>query len=85
MFLFVAVGCLISCGSVIEPSAECQKYLACLEGISVGSSASVIGSYGEKGTCWSIDQRAADSCTAACKQGLSTKQAGMGKDVPACK
>ena len=84
VLVFVTLGSLISCGGVIEPSADCQKYLACLEGISAGTSASLVGSYGEKGTCWSVDQRAADDCTAACKQGLSIKQGEVGKTVPSC-
>jgi hypothetical protein len=70
-----AVSCvLLGCGSsdssgsgganVVDPSAVCVQYLACLDDLGEGS-AGVETAYGPNGTCWKSTS-GADDCTALC-------------------
>jgi hypothetical protein len=68
----------------IPQSPECAQYLACTEAITPGSSTQYVGSYGERGTCWSTDGKAARACTATCLQGRQTLAAGPGAGRPEC-
>ncbi len=82
---FVALAALAaSACNGLSQSVECQRYLACVEVVMAGASAQYQGSYGERGTCWSTDQRSADQCTAACVQGRQTLGVGLGAGKAEC-
>lgn len=58
--------------SSVSQSPECADFLACYEATYPGQTASIQSSYGPNGTCWTGSSATADSCTNACRSGLTS-------------
>jgi hypothetical protein len=67
----------------ISQSPECARYLACVDAVMDGGSAS-FPSYAQNGSCWSTSQGDAESCTMACSQGLHFLSLGAGRGKAEC-
>jgi hypothetical protein len=79
-----ALAVLLLCGCGLGTQAlECKKYLACLDVVMPGASASIVSSYGPTGNCWSTNQVAADGCISACRDATAS-QAMQHPDVAEC-
>jgi hypothetical protein len=75
---------LVLCAACGGQSAECKKYIDCVDALNPGSGESLQVRYGPQGTCWSSSEGEAASCTTSCKTALGVAQAGT--TVPdACK
>jgi len=79
--LFFALA-LCGCNGITQ-SPECARYLACVDAVMDGGSASY-PSYAPNGSCWSTSQGDAEQCTAACSQGLHLLSLGAGQGKAAC-
>ncbi|MBZ4421900.1 hypothetical protein [Myxococcus sp. RHSTA-1-4] len=66
-----------------EQSAECKKYVACVNATMPEIRATVDAAYGADGTCWQTDD-SARLCTAYCTDGL-TQIRGRHPDESACR
>ena len=80
-FALVAVS-LSACNP--GPSPECTKLLACAEKLSPGSASTLKATYDTGGACWTTSTAAADACTSACKNSLSSLAAAAPNEA-ACK
>lgn len=65
---FALVGCTKS------QAENCKKLIACTEGMTAGSGATMEMAYGKDTACWK-DSAAADACTKACDSAMSTLKA----------
>jgi hypothetical protein len=82
--VLVALGFLAAACNGLSQSPECASYLACVEAVTPGGSLAYQSSYGQTGTCWSTDQRAADACSATCTQGRQFLGLDAGAGKAAC-
>ena len=77
-----------ACGPV--QSEECAKYVDCQAHYDATfelSETDLSGSYGPEGSCWSSNQEAADACTTACENAVSSLADGLTtaeEDLGAC-
>ena len=66
----------------IDQAEVCADYLNCLAAVDPNTLASVQGTYGTEGSCWS-DETAAAQCAEACETGLAQMDDAY-PDEPAC-
>lgn len=57
-------------------SAACKSYVDCFARTG-GDATSLDSTYGPNGTCWTINQAAAASCTEACASAVKSLQAAF--------
>lgn len=66
----------------IDQAEVCADYLNCLAAVDPNTLASVQGTYGTEGSCWS-DETAAAQCAEACETGLAQMEDAY-PDEPVC-
>jgi hypothetical protein len=92
LVLVGACGCAVAGGhenggadttGAVEQSDVCVDYLACAAAVDAETFASLSGTYGPEGSCWTQGQDFADTCTEACRSGVEDL-AFQYSDEPAC-
>ena len=69
--LMLAVVCAGMFASCSQQSAECKKYIECVDALNPGTGKDLESRYGQNGSCWTGAPAESESCTTSCKNALN--------------